>query len=76
MLVNYESAPKNSILYSSSIVISYLKKNNNKSDYENLFSFCKSKKMEYSIFILTIDWLYLVNIIKQLNEFNEVILCD
>jgi len=76
MIVNYESSPKNSILYSSSIIISYLKKNNRKVEFENLYNYCKSKNMDYSIFILSVDWLFLVKIIVEINYNNEVILCN
>lgn len=76
MIVNFESNPKNSIIYSSSIMLKYFKKRKSNINLEDLYSFCISKNMEYSIFILTIDWLFLIKIINRIDEKNEVVLCD
>jgi len=76
MIVDFENNPKNSIIYTSSIILTLLNKNNGKMNFNDLYNYCKNNKMEYSIFILTIDWMYLVELIKEINEKNEVILCN
>jgi len=75
LIVDFENNPKNSIIYSTSIVLSYLKRTSGKADFDELYQHCKDFKMEYSIFILSIDWMYLVGIISEINEQNEVVLC-
>lgn len=75
MIVDFDKNPKNSIIYSSSIVLSYLRENSGKIDFDELYRHCKDQKMEYSIFILSIDWMYLIGLIAEINERNEVILC-
>ncbi|MBB2184494.1 hypothetical protein H0486_16570 [Lachnospiraceae bacterium MD1] len=76
MIVDYEKNPKNSLIYTSAIVLSFLKESNGKVDFEELYKYCKSQKIEYSIFILTIDWMFLVGLIKEINDRNEVVLCN
>lgn len=76
MIVDFENNPKNSIIYTSSIVLSFLKGNNGKGDFEELYKYCKDYKMEYSMFILTIDWMFLVGLIAEINDRNEVVLCN
>lgn len=76
MIVDYDNNPKNSIIYSTSIILSYLKQNSGKVHFEDLYNYCKSKNMEYSIFVLSIDWMFLVGIIDEINERNEVIVCN
>ena len=76
MIVNFDSDPRNSIIYTSSVIISYLKKKGVSKKLDALSQYCFNRKMEYSIFFLSIDWMYLVGIIKEINERNELILCD
>ncbi|BDU84297.1 ABC-three component system middle component 6 [Clostridium perfringens] len=76
MIVNFDEDPRNSIIYTASLIIKYLKEDESHRNFEELFRYCMNTKMEYSIFILSIDWLYLIGIIKEINEKNEVILCD
>ena len=76
MIVNYESNPINSIIYTASIILETLKKSNGRISFNMLHDYCLNKQMEYSIFILTLDWMFLVGLIKEINEHNEVVLCD
>lgn len=76
MIVNFDSDPRNSIIYTSSVILSYLKQKGVSRKMDNLCKYCFDQKMEYSIFFLSIDWMYLVGIIKEINERNELILCD
>lgn len=76
MLINFDDDPRNSLIYTASIILEYLKDKSNSRNFDDLFKYCMDKKMEYSLFFLSIDWLYLVGIIKEINERNEVIFCD
>jgi hypothetical protein len=76
MIVDYENNPQNSIIYTSGVVLSFIKDNKGKVNFDDLYKYCKCHKMEYSIFILTIDWMFLVGIIKGINDRNEVVLCN
>ncbi len=73
MLVNYDDNPQKSILYTSSVIFEYLKfKNNN--NFHELYEYCIDRGMEYSLFLLSLDWLYILGIIKNINERDEVII--
>ncbi|WP_427114122.1 ABC-three component system middle component 6 [Megasphaera sueciensis] len=76
MIVDYENSPKNSILYSGSIILTYFESHQCSITFDRLYQYCKNQKMEYSIFILTIDWLFLIGVIKEINKKNEVVLCN
>ena len=76
MLINYDSNPRNSIIYSAAIILEFLKRKQGSNNYEDVCNYCISRRMEYSIFVLSIDWLYLVGLIKEFNNRNELILCD
>jgi len=72
MIVNYENEPKNSIIYTSSIIISTL--NRGIININNINEHCNKLGMEPSLFFLSIDWLYLIGYIKSINTKNEVII--
>lgn len=76
MIVDFDDNPRNSIIYTSSIILEYLKRKNTSKNLDDLCRYCLKKKMEYSILFLSIDWLFLIGIIKEINERNEVVLCD
>ncbi|WP_297427923.1 ABC-three component system middle component 6 [Clostridium sp.] len=76
MIVDFNSDPKNSIIYTSSIILEYLKSNTDSQNIENIFKYCMLKQMDYSTFFLSVDWLFLIGVIKEINDENEVILCD
>lgn len=76
MLVNFDDDPRNSLVYTVGVILEYLRDNSSLKNFDDLFKHCMDKKMEYSLFFLSIDWLYLVGIIKEINERNEVIFCD
>lgn len=76
MIVDFDNSPSNSIIYTSSIIMNYLSDKKKSRDLDDIFKYCSEHKMEYSIFFLSIDWLYLVGVIKEINKENEVILCD
>ncbi|NFO57258.1 hypothetical protein FDB39_10195 [Clostridium botulinum] len=74
MIVDFDNDPRNSIIYSSSIILAYLKSEKNSKKLNNVFKYCLNKKMEYSVFFLSIDWLFLLGVIKEINERNELVL--
>jgi len=76
VLVNFDEDPRNSLIYTVSIILNYLKSKNNSKNFDDLFKHCMDKRIEYSLFFLSIDWLYLVGVIREINKRNEVILCD
>lgn len=76
MIVDFNSSPSNSLIYTSGIILNYLKCDNGNNRLEDIFKYCMLRKMEYSTFFLSLDWLFLLGIIKKINESDEVILCD
>lgn len=74
MLVNFDDNPKNSIVFTASVILEYLKSNKNGNDFNELYNYCMEQKMEYSLFFLSLDWLYILGIIKEIDEGNEVII--
>jgi hypothetical protein len=75
MLLPDNVHPNNSIYYNASFVIQALKKDIN---YKllDLYQEVKEKKnMSFAVFILCLDWLYLLEITK-LNSQNEIELCS
>ncbi|OQX99524.1 MAG: hypothetical protein B6I24_02370 [Bacteroidetes bacterium 4572_128] len=74
MLLPNNIHPENSIYYNGAIVLEILNKYSNQ-NLLNLYENVKSKKnMSFQIFILCLDWLYLLDIIF-LNKKGEIELC-
>jgi len=74
MLLPDNIHPDNSIYYNGAFVIDCLQKGNSHKMFE-LYQEVKSKKqMSFSVFILCLDWLYLLDVAK-LNTNGEVELC-
>lgn len=76
MLVNFDDTPRNSIIYTASIILEYLKQESSGRNFDKLYEHCMKINMEYSLFFLSLDWLFLIGIIKEIDERNEVILWD
>lgn len=74
MIVNFDNEPKNSILYTAAIIINYLRSTNSIVLLEDLYNYCIDRQMESSLFYLSIDWLYLIDIVKEITDEGEVIL--
>lgn len=75
MLLPDNIHPENSIYYNGAFVLDALQ---NKSSQKilDLYEAVKNKRnMSFSIFVLCLDWLYLLNVAK-LNAKGEVILCS
>ncbi len=75
MLLPDNIHPENSIYYNGAFVIESLKKDCTFKILD-LFQEVKVKReMSFSLFILCLDWLYLIDVAK-LNSKGEVVLCS
>ena len=75
MLLPDNIHPDNSIYYNGAFVINSLKKGTRYKMFD-LYQEVKSKKqMSFSVFILCLDWLYLLEVAK-LNTKGEIELCS
>lgn len=75
MIVDFNKNPSKSIIYTSSIIFDFLK-NNKVNNFDDVLEFSLSKGIDYALIFLSIDWLFLIGIIKEINNRNELILCD
>ena len=74
MLLPNNIAPEDSIYYNGAIVLDIVQREHRIS-LANLFcEFNKSKSLAFSMFLLCLDWLYLINCVSIQNE--EVVLCS
>ena len=74
MLLPNNIAPEDSIYYNGAIVLDIVQREHRIS-LANLFcEVNKSKSLSFSMFLLCLDWLYLINCVSMQNE--EVILCS
>ena len=73
MLLPENIKPENSIYYNGAYVLQALFEVNRINIFDLFSKVCEKININYSIFILCIDWLYLLNIINLENE--EVFLC-
>lgn len=75
MLLPDNIHPENSIYFNGAFVIESLKKDRSYTMFD-LYQEVKSKKqMTFSVFILCLDWLYLLEVAK-LNYKGEIELCS
>lgn len=75
MLLPDNIHPENSVYYNGAFVIKTLKKEK-RYKMLDLFQDVKAKKeMSFSVFILCLDWLYLLEVAK-LNSNGEIELCS
>ena len=75
MLLPDNIHPENSIYYNGAFVIESLKKDTSYNMLE-LYQAVKAKKeMSFSVFVLCLDWLYLIDVAK-LNPKGEIELCS
>ena len=74
MLLPNNIAPEDSIYYNGAIVLDIVQREQRIS-LANLFcEVNKSKSLSFSMFLLCLDWLYLINCVSIQNE--EVVLCS
>ncbi|BDR68149.1 hypothetical protein K144312032_23770 [Clostridium tetani] len=74
MLLPDNINPELSIYYNGAIVIQELKNKNVQRIFELYQNVNKDKEMSFSTFILSLDWLYLINV-ALINKNGEVELC-
>lgn len=75
MLLPDNIHPENSVYYNGAFVLEALQKQTSQNILD-LYQTVKTKRnMSFSIFVLCLDWLYLLNV-AQLNTKGEVILCS
>jgi hypothetical protein len=75
MLLPDNIHPENSIYYNGAFVIESLTKGTSYQIFD-LYQDVKAKKqMSYSVFILCLDWLYLIDVAK-FNSKGEIELCS
>lgn len=74
MLLPDNIHPENSIYYNGAFVIESLKQNQ-KFKLLDLYQEVKAKRsMSFSVFILCLDWLYLIDV-ARINNIGEIELC-
>lgn len=74
MLLPDNIKPENSIYYNGAIVLQALQNAGRLKLFDLFCQVSEKRRMSYSVFILCLDWLYLVNIAKL--EGEEVVLCS
>ncbi|WHP39099.1 MAG: hypothetical protein QJQ54_00265 [Mollicutes bacterium] len=76
MIISQNINPKRNLYYIGSLIIEIIEKYGKTISIHNLFENLnknKKDKISYSLFVLTLDWLFLLNIIKM-NE-NNIKIC-
>ena len=74
MLLPDNINPENSIYYNGAIVLHTLQ-NEGRMNLLDLYSkVSENKRMSFSVFILCLDWLYIINVAQIVEE--EVVLCS
>ena len=74
MLMPDNIRPKNSIYYNGALVLKVLQETKEQELLELYQAILKEVKMSFSVYILCLDWLYLINVAKLKKE--KVILCS
>lgn len=75
MLLPDNIHPENSIYYNGAFVLDMLNKGSEFKIFD-LYQEVKSKKeMSFSLFILCLDWLYLLNV-AEINSNGEIVKCS
>ena len=74
MLLPDNIAPEDSIYYNGAIVLKVVQREGRISLANLFYEVNKSKALSFPIFLLCLDWLYLINCKKKKKE--EVVLCS
>lgn len=75
MLLPDNIHPESSIYYNGAIVLQVLQKQATQSLLDLYYQVKQQRNMSFSVFILCLDWLYLLNV-ATLNQQGEVELCS
>lgn len=73
MLMPDNIRPENSIYYNGALVLKVLQETKEQELLELYQAVSKEVKMSFSVYILCLDWLYLINVARLKKE--KVILC-
>ncbi len=74
MLLPNNIQPELSVYYNGALILKSLKEKNIQSLIELLLNVKKDNEITLPILVLSLDWLYLLDVIK-INENGEVVLC-
>jgi hypothetical protein len=74
MLVPDNIHPENTIYYNGAIVLDFIQKNKIMSVVDLYLRVVDERNMSISVFILSLDWLFLIDVIR-LNEKYGIELC-
>lgn len=74
MLLPNNIAPEDSIYYNGAIVLDIVQRKQRISLINLFCEINQSKSLSFSMFLLCLDWLYLINCVSIQNE--EVVLCS
>ena len=74
MLLPDNINPENSIYYNGALVLKELQYTRRIKIWDLYYKVSENKQMSFSIFILCLDWLYIINVAQL--EGEEVVLCS
>ena len=74
MLMPDNIRPENSIYYNGALILKVLQETKEQELLELYQAVSKEVKMSFSVYILCLDWLYLINVARLKKE--KVILCS
>lgn len=74
MLLPDNINPENSIYYNGALVLKELQYTSRIKIWDLYYKVSENKQMSFSIFILCLDWLYIINVAQV--EGEEVVLCS
>lgn len=75
MLLPDNIHPDNSIYYNGAFVLQSLQRKNVQTLLELYYDVKQNKNISFSVFVLCLDWLYLIDIAK-INNKGEIKLCS
>jgi hypothetical protein len=75
MLLPENIHPEHSIYYNGSFVLQELQKKSNQNLLDLYYNVKQKKSMSFSIFILCLDWLFLLNVIS-LDSNDDIKVCS
>jgi hypothetical protein len=75
MLLPDNIRPENTVYYNGAIVLKSLQQNKKQTLLDLYQSVTQSQRLSFSLYILCLDWLYLINAAK-LNKLGEIELCS
>lgn len=75
MIISQNINPKRNLYYIGSLIIEIMEKYKKTTSVHNLFeSLNKNKKdkISYSLFVLSLDWLFLINVINVNGDYIKI----